>query len=552
MTAALRPPAKAQFFTTAGLPASNHKLFTYAATTTTKISTYKDAAEITANTNPIILNSRGECDLWFRIGLSYKLVLAIPTDTDPPASPIWTVDNITDQSAGALASSTGAANIGFIQAGTGAVARTVQDKLRETVSVADYGTVGDGATNDYTALQNAINTGKDVYLPLGTYFYTTGLTVSTNEQHIFGPGILKPSGAIHGLTVQGGCVGVELELNFNSAVHTTNYAVKIANANRVRISRLHIIDAYAGLYIEQANTVTVEWMWATLRGPGIKWFGSAALRSDVLLINFALIDHGPNFYGLDWDGNCNTLVTKYLGLVCGPSASPANSYGVIVRNTSGGPAPAIGRFTHVEVDYPGSDGVNISVLTSDVDLSTCYILGATGSGLLIAATVNSREIRVQGGKFRGNTRYGIENLGGPCLYSGSSDLQSNGLGATNGLIWLEAPRINVDDQFYQTLGGLNPILGWDSTDYTTYDRAGNALSDFIGGAIIFERSANYTRSYKPHILPLYTVATLVGAVAGSTAIVTDATVTTYNSIVVGGGANRVPVFQDGAGNWRIG
>jgi hypothetical protein len=38
---------------------------------------------------------------------------------------------------------------------------------------------------------------------------------------------------------------------------------------------------------------------------------------------------------------------------------------------------------------------------------------------------------------------------------------------------------------------------------------------------------------------------------GSRAYVTDATVTTFASIVVGGGANVVPVYCDGT-NWRIG
>ncbi|MET4184958.1 hypothetical protein ABIB94_007087 [Bradyrhizobium sp. JR7.2] len=38
---------------------------------------------------------------------------------------------------------------------------------------------------------------------------------------------------------------------------------------------------------------------------------------------------------------------------------------------------------------------------------------------------------------------------------------------------------------------------------------------------------------------------------GSRYFVTDATATTFNSIVAGGGSNKVPVFADGT-NWRIG
>jgi hypothetical protein len=49
-----------------------------------------------------------------------------------------------------------------------------------------------------------------------------------------------------------------------------------------------------------------------------------------------------------------------------------------------------------------------------------------------------------------------------------------------------------------------------------------------------------------------TVATLPTAgIAGRRAFVTDATVTTFASVVVGGGANKVPVYDDGT-SWRIG
>lgn len=53
---------------------------------------------------------------------------------------------------------------------------------------------------------------------------------------------------------------------------------------------------------------------------------------------------------------------------------------------------------------------------------------------------------------------------------------------------------------------------------------------------------------------VYTVATLPSAVtlgSGTKAFVSDANATTFASIVVGGGSNKVPVYSDGT-NWRIG
>jgi hypothetical protein len=57
----------------------------------------------------------------------------------------------------------------FLQAGTGAVARTSLSKLRDVVSVKDFGAVGDGVADDTAAIQAAVNTGKSVHFPAGVY-----------------------------------------------------------------------------------------------------------------------------------------------------------------------------------------------------------------------------------------------------------------------------------------------------------------------------------------------------------------------------------------------
>lgn len=68
-----------------------------------------------------------------------------------------------------LAASGGSGLVGFLQAGTGAVARTLQDKSREVVSVKDFGAKGDGSTDDTAAIQAAINASQYVYFPAGQY-----------------------------------------------------------------------------------------------------------------------------------------------------------------------------------------------------------------------------------------------------------------------------------------------------------------------------------------------------------------------------------------------
>ena len=72
----------------------------------------------------------------------------------------------------------GAALVGFQQAGSGAVARTAQSKMRDVVSVKDFGAVGDGVTDDTAAIQAAINTGKLVDLLDASNVYRITSTIT--------------------------------------------------------------------------------------------------------------------------------------------------------------------------------------------------------------------------------------------------------------------------------------------------------------------------------------------------------------------------------------
>lgn len=93
MANSLSPNAKQQFFDNNGKPLVGGKLFTYAAGTSTKLATKVSSAGAN-NANPVILDYRGECNLWIPPNTSYKYVLAPSTDTDPPTHAIWSVDEV--------------------------------------------------------------------------------------------------------------------------------------------------------------------------------------------------------------------------------------------------------------------------------------------------------------------------------------------------------------------------------------------------------------------------------------------------------------------------
>jgi len=91
MSATLSPVPKLQFFDANGAPLVGGKLYSYTAGTTSPLATYVDSAGTTTNTNPVILDSRGEANVWLGAA-TYKLALYSATNVL-----IWTVDDIDNE-----------------------------------------------------------------------------------------------------------------------------------------------------------------------------------------------------------------------------------------------------------------------------------------------------------------------------------------------------------------------------------------------------------------------------------------------------------------------
>jgi len=81
--------------------------------------------------------------------------------------------------------SAGAGLVGFRQASASSVGRTVLARMRDVVSVKDFGAVGDGLADDTAAIQAAVDslaaTGGTVHFPTGTYLIAR--TAGTNENY---------------------------------------------------------------------------------------------------------------------------------------------------------------------------------------------------------------------------------------------------------------------------------------------------------------------------------------------------------------------------------
>lgn len=68
----------------------------------------------------------------------------------------------------------------------------------EVANVLDYGAVGDGTTNDKAAIQSAVDSGKPVYFPSGTYLIGTPILAPDNAIFQSDNAILKASASFSG------------------------------------------------------------------------------------------------------------------------------------------------------------------------------------------------------------------------------------------------------------------------------------------------------------------------------------------------------------------
>jgi hypothetical protein len=99
-----------------------------------------------------------------------------------------------------LGASTGSSLVGFLQDGVGAVSYPVEDKLRQTVSVKDFGAVGDGVTDDTASIQAAIDSGAVKIHGEGTFLLSSSVIIKRDNLELSLENI-KLTTAIEGIVV---------------------------------------------------------------------------------------------------------------------------------------------------------------------------------------------------------------------------------------------------------------------------------------------------------------------------------------------------------------
>jgi Pectate lyase superfamily protein len=356
-----------QFFNNNGVPLAGGFLYTYSAGTTTPIATYTSNSGSIANSNPIILDSSGRVpyEIWLTLSTPYKFVLQ-----DSSSVQIGSWDNIPAiTSAGDLSNQSnvalGDALVGFEQSNSsgalsGAVGKTVHQKLQEWVSVKDFGAVGDGNTQDGVAIQNALNalsTNSTLYFPAGVYLISQSTVLSANIANVtlIGDGAtLKmtgvPTSIVTMLTLNNNNITVK-GLSFTSVTNSTyaaptngysftyltnTYGINIGAYSNILIDGCTLTGLVFGIY-SSSGTTNLKIVNNTILNMNYGFTGLTAPNGVIIDNNY--LQNVGSLGGMQLYGAENfTISNNYVfaagstGINPGGSASANQTSGVISSN----------------------------------------------------------------------------------------------------------------------------------------------------------------------------------------------------------------------------
>jgi hypothetical protein len=152
---------------------------------------------------------------------------------------------------------TDASVVSYQPAGTGAVATTVQAKLRQTVSVKDFGAVGDGVTDDTAEIQAAITAcanGNRLLFPAGDYLVTSSLTVPSTSYLEGAPGaaILAGANSLTVFTTSGFTTGISFDsLAVQGNGFTGVVAFNLSNVQfHSQVSNVNVFECAKGIVLD--------------------------------------------------------------------------------------------------------------------------------------------------------------------------------------------------------------------------------------------------------------------------------------------------------------
>lgn len=320
----------------------------------------------------------------------------------------------------------GSHQVDFLPSGTGATAALVQTKLRERVSVKDFGAVGDGVADDTAEIQAAINTviatGGIVYFPTGNYRITSQLLIDYSVAHYasnrFSKRIqLVGEGSASTGIIAGAGAYEAIKLNGNSTDNTTYFkmqGIRLSGAATVGSSGL-MTDRAAYLSLSDVIIEGFEIGWEAIDTEQLAVYDTEIRYNSVGIIGSTGAMTSPNswsFYntllasntkGGAYITNANAFnynggSVQYNGYI----GAGADGYGIQIINAGNGYGTVgftnmvfegnggLGDFVSGQVGYPCNVSFcNVSFLRT-VGFYSATVTGAANNGSgLVRLTVDS-------------------------------------------------------------------------------------------------------------------------------------------------------------------
>lgn len=230
-------------------PLASASCAVYLTGTTTLASLYSDNG-VTALTNPTTSSDTGRLQFYAADG-RYDIVCSKSGYTTTTITDVLLEDPAQGQ------------DLYYLPAGTGAVSRTVQGKLQETVSVTDFGAVGDGVTNGTASLQTAMTAAGDVNFFAGNFNIATLPSFSGSQvlEVESGASVTGSGASLLGLTNGGLAKRQLLQLNTTGGDTATQYIRRIANHSG---GTAGFVSAALNVRTDVTGTGATNYEWALL------------------------------------------------------------------------------------------------------------------------------------------------------------------------------------------------------------------------------------------------------------------------------------------------